>query len=207
MKETAMLTLYHSPMCRSTRLVHLISELGAEDRVRVEWVGVDRNGSGPDRRNPHPEGKVRFLVHDGVEIWESTAIALYLTELFPETGLGVPAGDPLRGRYLSWLAWYGDVLEPLVVMQVAGLQHREIDIAWRSLDAAAQRLRAALESRDYLVTDRYTAADLIIASTFGWMPALTPDDPKIRAWVTRCLSRPAVARTWEADAKAMAAAA
>ena len=94
-----MLTLYHSPMSRSTRITQLLRELNALDRVNVEIVTVTRiDGSGGiDPANPHPEGKVPLLVHDGVEIRESIAIAQYLAELFPEAGLSVPPGDQMRG--------------------------------------------------------------------------------------------------------------
>jgi glutathione S-transferase len=200
-----MMTLYHSPMCRSTRLVALVDELGAADHVTVERVRIDREGSGADPRNPHPEGKVPCLVHDDVEIWESTAIALYLTELFPEAGMAIPVGDPQRGRFLSWLAWYGDVLEPLVVMQVAGIEHPTVRLTWRGMDEVAARLRTALAEGEYLCGDSYTAADLIISSTFAWRPELTPDDPGTKAWVQRCLARPATIEAYRRDTEDLAA--
>ena len=196
-----MMTLYHAPMSRSTRLVQLVDELGALDRVEIRRVDIVRyDGSGrTDRKNPHPEGKVPCLVHDEVEIWESVAIAQYLAETFPEAGLEVPAGDPLRGRYLSWLAWYGDVLEPVVILATNGIDSPELRRNFRWLPEAEARLKAALVDQAWLVGDRYTAADLIVASTFGWKPDLTPADPVIRDWVTRCLTRPSVARTWGRD--------
>ena len=45
------------------------------------------------------------LVHDGALVTESAAICLYLTDLYPETGIGPRIGDPSRGPYLSWLAY------------------------------------------------------------------------------------------------------
>jgi glutathione S-transferase len=196
-----MMSLYHAPMSRSTRLVQLVDELGALDRVEIRRVDVVRHdgSGGADRRNPHPEGKVPCLVHDGVEIWESVAIAQYLCEMFPEAGLGVPAGDPLRGRYLSWLAWYGDVVEPVVVLDTYGFDTPELRRTFRWLPEIEARLKTALIDQPYLVGDRYTAADLILASTYGWKPELTPDDPVINDWVSRCLRRESVARTWAKD--------
>jgi hypothetical protein len=119
-----MLTMFHAPNSRSSRLYWLNEELGRP--ARVELVGVRRamtQTGAPDPRNPHPEGKVPFLIHDGVAVWESTAIALYLTELFPEAGLGIAPGTPQRGRFLAWLAWYGAVLEPVIIAQLCGCWH------------------------------------------------------------------------------------
>ncbi|WP_163473498.1 glutathione S-transferase N-terminal domain-containing protein, partial [Klebsiella michiganensis] len=84
-----MLTLFHSPNSRSTRIVALLKELDALDRVRIEIVTIPRrDGSGGrDPRNPHPDGKVPLLVEDGVQIWESSAIVQHLADLFPEAGL------------------------------------------------------------------------------------------------------------------------
>ncbi len=202
-----MLTLYHSPFSRSTRIVQLVHELDAEDQVEIRKVDVIRfDGSGRrDPANPHPEGKVPVLVHDGVEIWESTAIAMYLAELFPDAGLNVPVGDPLRGRFLSWMAWYGDVIEPLVVLTVLGIDHPELPRTFRSLQEMADRLHAALRAGPYLMGQRYTVADLILASTFGWKRELLPDDPLIRDWADRCLSRPAAQLAQAEDMQARAA--
>ena len=201
-----MLTLYHAPMSRSTRIVGLVHELGAQDAVDIRRVDVPRiDGTGRrDPANPHPEGKVPLLVHDGVEIWESVAIALYLTEIFPDAGLGVPPGDPRRGRLLSWLAWYGDVVEPLVVLHLVGIDNPALASTFRDLDAVAARLSAALAEGPYLMGESYSVADLILASTYGWKPELTPDVPAIRDWVNRCLSRPAARAAWEADMQAAA---
>lgn len=200
-----MITLYHSPMSRSTRLLQLVDELGALDRVRIERVDVMRqDGSGRvDPRNPHPEGKVPCLVHDGVQVWESTAVAQYLTELFPEAGLGVAVGHPQRGAFLSWLAWYGDVVEPVIVMKTCGVESADLHRTFRCFDEIEARLAGALREHDYLVDDRYTIADLILASVFGWKPELTPADPVIKRWVERCLARPSMQRTWAADTKAV----
>lgn len=191
-----MLTLYHSPQSRSSRIVRLLDELGVLDQVEIRSVGITRfDGSGgADPANPHPEGKVPLLVHDGVEIWESSAIILYLTDLFPEAGLGRPVGHPERGAYLSWLAWYGDVMEPVMVFKLAGLSHRLLDVTFRGVDEMTARLSSQLAKTPYILGDRFSAADLLLSSTFVWMPDATPDVPEIRDWVARCQARPSAAR-------------
>src|SRR5438874_4862416 len=51
----------------------------------------------------NPMGKVPALRHGDALVTEQVAIFLYLTDLFPEAGLGPPVGDPLRGSYLRWM--------------------------------------------------------------------------------------------------------
>jgi glutathione S-transferase len=200
------LTLYHAPFSRSTRIVALIDELGLQDHVQINQVSVPRmDGSGGrDPGNPHPEGKVPLLVHDGTEIWETTAIALYLAELAPEAGLARPVGAPDRGPFLSWLAWYGGVLEPVIVLTMCELEHPVLTTTFRGLPDAVARLAKALKGRSYLLGDDYTVADLIIASTFSTLPHLMPENPDIRGWVARCADRPAMKRAAAQDAELLA---
>lgn len=189
-----MLTLYHAPRSRSTRIVALIEDLGAQDKVTIDPVSVPRqDGSGSrDARNPHPEGKVPLLVHGEAVIWESTAIALYLTELFPDAGLGRPIGAPDRGVLLSWLAWYGDVLEPVIVMEFAEIRHPVVQSTFRGMAEVTDRLSHALKDRPYLLGDDYSVADAICSSAFQFAAGFTPDVPHIQDWVARCGDRPAL---------------
>lgn len=202
-----MLTLFHAPRTRSSRVVALLAAMDALDRVELREVSIRRaDGQGaPDPRNPHPEGKVPLLVHDGVAIRETAAILLYLTDLFPESGLGVPAGQPLRGRYLSWLAWYAGVMEPALIADAAGLEHPYLTATFRDADTVRARLAEALAEGPWLVGDRYTAADLLCASPFLWFPDFDPGTPAVADWVARCGAHPAVAAAQAWDARALAA--
>ncbi len=197
-----MLTLYHSPRSRSSRIIQLIDELDIWNEVQIEIVDVSQNdgSSRSDPNNPHPEGKVPLLVHDGVEIWESNAIILYLTDLFPAAGLGPVAGNPLRGRFLSWLAWYGNVVEPVIVLGVAELSHPILHLTFRGVPEMTARLAGTLETTSFLMGERFTAVDLLLVSPFTWFPESTPDHPAIRAWIERCEARPSSKKTAEYDA-------
>ncbi|OWU86314.1 glutathione S-transferase [Oceanicola sp. 22II-s10i] len=203
-----MLTFYHSPQTRSTRILALLRDLGALEHVTVKTVTIPRqDGSGQrDPANPHPEGKVPLLDHDGTLIWETTAIALYLTDLFPEAGLGPRIGEPERGAYLSWLAWYGAVLEPVYILHNAGLSHPWVTAAIRGVPEAAERLTAAFaDGRPWLLGESYSAADLILHSPFAFFPDSAPEDARVRDWIARCMARPAYRWAWERDAAALAA--
>lgn len=201
-----MLTFFHSPNSRSSTVLALIEEMGIRDRIDLRLVTIQRqDGSGGrDLANPHPEGKVPYLVHDGAGMSERAAILTYLTDLFPGTGLGRPVADAERGPFLSWLAYYAGVVEPVLVAAWAGVEHPWFSAAWRDADAVTARLHAALEDgRPYLLKGGFSAADLLLQGPFAWYPAATPDDPLVRDWIARVSARPAVQRASAFDAEAM----
>ena len=196
-----MLTLYHSPRSRSSRIIRLIDELDIWTEIDIRTVSITHSdGTGEhDPTNPHPEGKVPLLVHDGVEIWELNAIILYLTDLFPKAGMGPVAGDPKRGRYLSWLAWYGNVVEPVFVIGAAELSHPIFDVTFRGIPEMTARLAGALDDAPFLMGETFTAADLLLVSPFTWFPDAAPDRPAIKAWIKRCEARPSAKKMAEFD--------
>jgi glutathione S-transferase len=201
-----MLTLFHSPKSRSSAIVTLIEEMGIQDWVEVREVTIPRmDGSGGrDPANPHPEGKVPALVHDGQVITERAAIILHLTSLFPDSGMAPKVGTPEWGVFAMWMAWYQGVLEPTFIMEATGLSHPWMTAAIRDHKTAVDRLHAALERGPWLLGDTFSAADLLLHGPYVWFPEATPDDPLIRDWIARCQSRPAVARVRNADAARMA---
>ena len=201
-----MLTLIHAPNSRSTRILMLIDEMGIWDKIEIRKVDiVYRDGSGQtDPANPHPEGKVPVLIHDGTVITESAAIMLYLTALFPDSGLAPKPGDARRGEYLTWLFWYQGVVEPVMMAEVMGIKHPGFTRNFRGMAEIAARLHNALAKGPWLCGD-YSAADLICASAFTFMPQLMPDDALIKDWVARYQARPALERAKGYDAALMVA--
>jgi glutathione S-transferase len=186
------LIFYHAPLSRSGRVHWLLRELD----VPFEMVRCDiprRDGSGaPEPRNPHPDGKVPALAHDGTLITETGAILLYLTDLFSDRGLGIAPGERERGAYLTWLFWYGGVVEPVYLAEAMGVaDHPFAQATFRDRDAVAARLIAALDGNDWLMGAKFTAADILLCSPYLYFPDATPDDPAVRRWLERCITRPA----------------
>ncbi|WP_417522572.1 glutathione S-transferase family protein [Marinovum sp.] len=202
-----MLTLYHAPRSRSTSILVLLEEMGVSDRVEVIDVTVARqDGSGaPDARNPHPEKKVPYLVNGPDHLRERGAIIAYLTDMFPEAGLGRPVGHPQRGAYLSWLFYYQGVMEPVLVLDWAKIAHPALQTTFRDLGAMTDRLSDALKDQPYLLGDDYSAADLLLSSPFQWLPDAAPKDPAIAAWIQRCADRPALKKVVERETEGMLA--
>lgn len=197
-----MLTLFHAPSSRSSRIVTLIDEMGIQAHVQIVPTNIARvDGSGhADPANPHPEGKVPALLHDQTLITESAAVIQYLTQLFPEAGLAPRPGDARYGEYLTWLHWYGNVMEPVTIFEGAQIQHAWLTATFRGSAEVHARLRVALAKGPWLLGERYSAADLLVHSPYAWFREATPDDAVIRDWVGRCMDRPSVARTAARDA-------
>ena len=158
-----MLTLFHAPQSRSTRIVTLIDEMGIADRIDTKIVTIARrDGSGGrDPANPHPDGKAPALLHDGTLITESPAVIQYLTGLFPGTGLAPNPGDPKYGAYLTWLHWYGSVMEPVMIFAAEGIDHPSLHGTFRGLPEVTARIERALAQGTWLLGDRFSAADLL----------------------------------------------
>lgn len=203
-----MLTLFHAPMSRSTRVVTLLEEMGLRDRVSIVTTDIPRmDGTGaPDSANPHPEKKVPLLNDAGALIWETGAVMLYLTDLFPEAGLAPSVGSPQRGNYLKWMFWYGSVMEPVLILDAAGLSHPYLTKAIRGVPEVTARIREALKAGPWILGDQFSAADILIHSPYAWFDN-TPDDPLIRDWVDRCKARPARLKVMAEDQALLAKAA
>jgi glutathione S-transferase len=192
-----MLTLFHAPRSRSTRFLWLLEELGADYEVRtVDIYRSISNTGARDPANPHPHGQVPALLDDGVLISESAAIALYLTDKFPAAGIGPAVGDPKRGPYLSWLAYYAGVLEPSVVNLWKQRQDDEDKKTYQALD---DRLRTTLESSPWLLGDDFSAADIMFISLLQFARQMLPPHSIYDDWLARANTRPALARALAKD--------
>ncbi|WP_313053492.1 glutathione S-transferase family protein [Pseudomonas lopnurensis] len=161
----SLLKLFHAPGSFSSRIVWLLEELNANYEI-VQVSDPHTQGGVADPHNPHPHGFVPALEHEGQVVSETGAIALYLTDLFPDATVGVPVGHPLRGRYLTWLFYQVGLTEPLVYMKGGRLLER--DPAMARLDTAMMcHIEDSLASNGpYLLGGRFTAPDILYMSLF-----------------------------------------
>jgi len=195
-----MLTLFHSPKSRSTRILWLMEELG--EPYELTYVAVRRaDGSGgPDPRNPHPDGKVPALVHGGELITESSAIVLYLTDAFPTASLAPQVGEPGRAAYLTWLAYSAGVIEPALFAIARGQDAgpRSV-VAWGDPKDMEARLTSTLSAGPYVLGERFTGADILVSSAIRFAAQILPGHPEFEAYLARISERPAFKRAMERD--------
>ncbi|MCC5968530.1 MAG: glutathione S-transferase family protein [Pararhodobacter sp.] len=184
--------LYHSPQSRSDTVAALVRMLSPDIEIREVTVPRQDGSGGADPANPHPEKKVPYLVDGDETVRERGAIITYLTDKYPEAGLGPLPGAPGRGAYLSWLFYYQGVMEPVILLHWTGLSHPAFTDALRDFATMSDRLAEALENSPYLLGEAFSAADMLCCSPFQWFPDMTPDHQAIRDWVARCNERMAV---------------
>ncbi len=200
-----MLTLYHAVQSRSSRILWLLEELGAD--YDIAYLDIPRmDGSGcPDPDNPHPDKKVPALVHDGELITESIAIVVYLTDMFPKARIAPAVGDEGRGPYLSWLAYYAGIMEPVLNLQFMELgDHEGLKRTFRGRAEMDQRILSALQTSDYITGDTFSAVDVIIASLGHLIREMLPAGDVVDAYLERCGARPALGQAKAKDAPKMA---
>lgn len=192
-----MLTLYHAPGELSSRMVWLLEELQTDYELVVTHF-PKADGSGADPCNPHPHGYAPALLHDGRLVTETGAIALYLTDLFPQSELGAPVGHPLRAAYVSWLFYQVGMTEPLVNMKAAQLLGHFAPYA-RLNDAMMAHIDHTLAAQPYLLGERFTAVDILYMDLFLRMRPLLGPSAVIDSYLTRA-DRPARRRALQRGA-------
>lgn len=107
-------TLFHSPHTRSSGVLTLLEELGADYELHV--LNMKQNEQrGAAYLAINPMGKVPAVMHNGALVTEQVAVYTYLADMYPEAGITPAIGDPLRGPYLRWMAFYGSCFEPAFV--------------------------------------------------------------------------------------------
>ena len=193
-----MLKFYHAPWSRSSNVLWLMEELGQPYEVEL----VDIRAGVPDAyRKIQPNKKVPAIAHDGVVVTERAAISIYLADAFPEAGLAPKIGDAARAAYLTWLVYADSVFDPAVALHTLKVEYAPSGVSFGSYEDLLANLERRLSEHEYVAGDRFTAADVQVAGSMGYVmqQGWVPQTPAFKAYVERCTSRPAALRAQEKD--------
>ena len=192
-----MITLYHRPQTRSGSIVWLLEEMGIpyETKIVASLRGPDGSGA-RDPNNPHPHGKVPVLTDDGHTIFESGAIALYLTDKFPKAKMGPLAGEPKRGDYLSWLFYRPGVMEPAFMERRFNIPHVYGAMGWGTPEEVEQVINDHLSKNKYFLGDEFSAADIMVGGGVFFMTQfkMMAETPVTKEYCARITARPGFAK-------------
>jgi glutathione S-transferase len=198
-----MITLYHAPRSRSSRIIWLLEELGVPYKIELTSI-VRGDGTGapaPDSyARIHPLKKVPAIEHDGVVLYESAGIALYLTDAFPKAGIGPVVGDPKRADYVRWLFFYPSILEPSAAARFRGWDKDHQTTGFGKFEDVEGVIAQALEAGPYILGEKFSAADILYCSTCQFFKGnLFPARKYYDDYVARCTARPAYIRAIAKD--------
>ncbi len=198
-----MRTLYHvwlSPFCRKIRV--LLAEKKLEFQTEVEPVWERRHGF----LALNPAGEVPVLVEtDGTVVCDSTAIAEYLEEVYPDQPM--TGGTPeARAEVRRLVAWFDRKFNCEVTENLVGEKIVKRMSASGQPDSTAIRaghsniqyhldyIAYLMDRRTWLAGERMTLADIAAAAHLSCVDYLgdVPWDahPGAKDWYARIKSRP-----------------
>ena len=201
------LIFFTNPRSRGRIVRWMLEEIGQPYRTEVLDYGTTMKA--PAYLAINPMGKVPALRHGDMVVTEAAAICAYLADAFPQVGLAPPHGDRLRGPYYRWLFFAAGPVEAAVSNKAFGFvvpPEREGTIGYGSFQRVMDTLEQAVSGGNYLVGDKFTAADVYAGSQigFGLMFKTFEPRPAFQHYWQRVSVRPANARARALDEALMA---
>lgn len=213
-----MLTLYGAFRSRATRPLWLLYEAGVSF-THVPVVQAYRladpaaadaplNTASPDFLKINPQGQVPAMADDGLVLTESLAICLHIARR--HGGRLGPLGPAETALTDQWGFFAATGLESQgLAIYLAHAEGRAATDAGRDEIAGAaarlarplDRLEGHLQGHDWLVADRFTVADVMVAECLRYAtaePGILDRWPAVKGWLARCQARPAFQKMWAA---------
>ena len=169
-----------------------------------EFLALNPNGHIPVVVDERPEGTVT--------VWESMACALYIARVHGQAdGRSItPATPREEAEALRWSFWTvteleKDALAVLMHRMAMPADQRKPELA----EQAENRLKVPLsvleahlqaqhaQGQAHLAADRFTVADVCVASVANWIrpaPGLLAQYPAVSGWLQACMEREAQKR-------------
>ena len=190
---------YHNPRSRAQMAHWMLEELGAP--YRIEPIDLEKG----ENRQPeflaiNPMGKLPTIVHRGVTVTETAAIIGYLADAFPDAGLAPAIGDPARGTWFRWLVFGASAFEPaLLDKMMKRPEAPRVTAGYGSYEDVLGALETMLDPGPWVLGDRFSAADVYMASELAWAASFgapgIAERPRLAAYIDRAKARPAYQRT------------
>jgi glutathione S-transferase len=196
------LVFYTNPMSRGRIVRWMLEEIGCA--YETELLDYASTMKAPPYLAINPMGKVPAIRHGETVVTETPAICAYLADAFPEAGLAPPPGDRSRGPYYRWLFFGAGPVEAAVTNKALGFVLAEGQgrmAGYGSFEATMNALEGAVSGGDYLLGERFTAADVYLGSHIGWGMAFGTIEkrPAFERYWARLSARPAAVRAREID--------
>src|SRR5262249_53307767 len=164
------LKIYGVARSRAARVLWMAKELGLDyEHIKVDFATGETRS--PAHLALNPNGHVPVIDDDGLILWESMAINLYLAKKY---GMGAlyPSHLEDEARAWQWSIWgMTEVERPLLTAMMNRMVYPEDKRDLAAADAAEKTLAqplgvldGALAGTPYLLGGDFTVADLNVAS-------------------------------------------
>ena len=192
------LRIYGIARTRAFRALWIADEIGLDyEHLPIE-IG-EAGARAPQFRAINPNGRLPFIDDNGFVLFESLAITLYLAKKH-STGRLYPATLEGEAKAWQWSLWAVQEVDRGVniwSLHAVRLPPEERDAGKRAealkvLVSPFKVLDTAVSKQPYLLGSDFTVADLNVAAVIS--RAIEMDlgaVPNLKAWLTRCLERPA----------------
>jgi glutathione S-transferase len=198
------ITFYYSPGSSATRVHWALEELGVPyEKVKLDLRAGDQKK--PEFLKLNPNGKVPTLVDDGAPMFESLAMLIHLGEKYGVAkGLWPKSGTPEHMQALSWATWAQVTLAPLVFRVMMNTSERfapelrnagQAEAAKHDVEGLLKLLDAQLAGKPYILGERFTLADVGVASVTNFASRIGVDlagYTHVAPWAAQCAQRPAM---------------
>lgn len=204
-----MLTLYGVARSRATRPLWTLLECGAEfdhrlviQAYRAQSMPSVTKTSDPEFLKINPIGQIPVLVDGDLILTESLAIAQYIAQT--QGGPISPHNAAEVALTNQWALFAATSVEPSAIEILYTMQDTTlfassegqaiVQVAAEKLRRPLGRLQAHLQDRNWLVSDRFTVADICVAECLRYAqghPTLLAEFPAAKTWLERCQARPA----------------
>jgi len=182
-----MIKIYGTRGSRAFRCLWALEESDLKyELVEVDWkTGETRT---PEFLALNPSGHVPVYERDGLVLVESLAINLHVCR---SNHSAISASNPPEeSLVLQWTIWAMGELEG----PHDSANRRDVDVEHQLRHSALSSLDQHLSKNLYLISERFTVADLNVASVLmrpKYMPYLSNYD-RVDSWFKRCATRPAL---------------
>jgi glutathione S-transferase len=192
------LKVYGVPQSRAARTLWMVEECGVPYEHVATSFGTDTKSDAYKAINPNQ--RIPAIDDDGVIVWESMAINLYLAKKYG--GDLAPKNAAEEAHATQWSFWVMTEIEkPLLNALFArtGMMGMTKDeaVAAKYFDEIRKPLGVLndhLAKHEFVLGNRFTVADLNVACVLNWASAgrfSLAEWPKVEAWLAKCAGRPA----------------
>jgi glutathione S-transferase len=192
------LKIYGIPQSRALRVLWLARELAIpHENIPVHFMKARESS---ELLSINPNARIPAIDDDGFTLYESMAINLYLGKKYGANhpiGLRSAEEEALATQWSFWVMT--EIEKPLLTIMLHGLGLRPAEPATLAqcqadLDRPLAVLETHLTGRDWLLGDRFSIADLNVASVLVWSRTAKLNMaayPRTADWLKRCMGRPA----------------